>query len=175
MKLTTRFSILAFVAAVVLAPISAAYAGNTTFLTDKNGQITFPFSPPNRATGGPAAIDNTAIGQTTPAPGTFTTLQGAFGNYVKNIPLTGFSLAATKYQTLLVLNPAGTLAAGTVTLPPSPPDGLEFCIFSTQIVTALTLTPVSPATVNNGITALTVNGRFCYLYSASDTKWDRSQ
>ncbi len=62
---------LAMAAAISLASFLPAKAGNTVFLTDKNGQITFPLSPPNRATGGPGAIDNMTIGATTPRPGTF--------------------------------------------------------------------------------------------------------
>lgn len=46
---------------------------STTFLTDKSGQIPFPFLPPNRATGAPGSINNMTIGQTTPAPGNFST------------------------------------------------------------------------------------------------------
>ena len=61
----------------VLALFSPAHAGNTTFLTDKNGNVIFPRSPPNRANSTPGAMDNMAIGQTTPAPGTFTALQAS--------------------------------------------------------------------------------------------------
>lgn len=56
----------AFAVALLLSS-SAAVAADTIFLTDKNGQIRFPFSPPNRATGAPGSIDNMAIGGTTPA------------------------------------------------------------------------------------------------------------
>ena len=63
--------ILGLLLALLCAP---AHAGNTVFLTDKNGQITFPLSPPNRATSGPGLIDNMTIGATTPRPGTFTAL-----------------------------------------------------------------------------------------------------
>lgn len=65
-----------FFIALLCAP---ARAGNTTFLTDKNGQITFPLSPPNRATSGPGLIDNMTIGATTPRPGTFSRINPAGG------------------------------------------------------------------------------------------------
>lgn len=61
------------------ALLAPAHAGNTIFLTDRNGQITFPLSPPNRATGGPGALDNTDIGITTPARGRFTQMQPGGG------------------------------------------------------------------------------------------------
>jgi hypothetical protein len=63
-----------FFALAASLAIGSAFAANTVFLTDRNGQVIFPISPPNRATGGPGAIDNMAIGATTPAPGTFSTL-----------------------------------------------------------------------------------------------------
>lgn len=65
--------------ALLLALIAPARAGNTTFLTDAKGQIVFPFSPPNRATGGPGTIDNTDIGQTTPGKGTFSQISMGAG------------------------------------------------------------------------------------------------
>lgn len=68
MKHMSRALVLAMSLSVLAV---AANAANTYFLTDRNGQVLFPISPPNRATGGPGAIDNMAIGQTTPAPGSF--------------------------------------------------------------------------------------------------------
>lgn len=52
-----------------------AQGASTIFLTDRNGQIAFPILPPNRATGAAGSIDNMAIGQTTPKPGSFTTFK----------------------------------------------------------------------------------------------------
>jgi len=59
----------------LLATPARAQSASTIFLTDRNGQIAFPFTPPNRATGGPANINNTAIGQTTPKNGKFLVLE----------------------------------------------------------------------------------------------------
>ncbi len=75
--MSNRFRLLslAIAAALSLAALAPAKAGNTYFLTDRNGQILFPLSPPNRATGGPGAIDNMAIGATTPSTGRFTQMQ----------------------------------------------------------------------------------------------------
>lgn len=70
----SRFALVAAVLAASMGLLVPAVAGNTTFLTDKNGNIVFPFSPPNRATPGPGAIDNMTIGATTPAAGAFTSL-----------------------------------------------------------------------------------------------------
>lgn len=93
--------------------------------------------------------------------------------YVKNVPLTAFSLTFANTQSWLELNPAGTLAAGTITLAPAPSDGARECIFSTQIVSALTLSANSGQSINNAVTALAANTGVCYLYSASNLTWDR--
>ena len=68
-----KFTIAALVAMLLVAAVGA-FAGNTTFLTDRNGQVVFPISPPNRANSTPGAIDNMTIGATTPAAATFTAL-----------------------------------------------------------------------------------------------------
>jgi hypothetical protein len=65
----TRFSRVFALGLLVMS--TAAIAADTTFLTDRAGQIRFPLSPPNRATGAPGAIDNMTLGATTPAKGTF--------------------------------------------------------------------------------------------------------
>jgi hypothetical protein len=54
-------------AAIVAASISAALAGNTVLFSSKSGDVVFPLTP--------TTIDSMAIGQTTPAPGTFTDLK----------------------------------------------------------------------------------------------------
>jgi hypothetical protein len=66
--------LLLFVLLLILLALTPAKAGNTTLLTDRNGQVVFPISPPNRANSTPGALDNTIIGATTPAPGSFTTI-----------------------------------------------------------------------------------------------------
>lgn len=60
---------------LALAVAPAARAGNTNFITERNGTTMFPFSPPNRASSLPGVIDNMTIGATTPAAGTFTALK----------------------------------------------------------------------------------------------------
>ncbi len=84
------------------------FAANTVFLTDRNGQVSFPISPPNRANGTPGAIDNMTIGATTPAPATFSTITSngpVFGTQ-------GAPAAATVSATLTAAN----LAAGIITV-----------------------------------------------------------
>lgn len=60
-------------------------------------------------------------------------------------------------------------------LPTAPQDGARDCFFSIGGVTAMTLyAGVTTATLNNAITAMTALTQYCYLYSASNTAWDRN-
>lgn len=68
--------LLVVLACLLLALISPARAAqcNTIFLTDKNGNISFPLCPPNRASGAPGLLDNMSIGSQVPAPGVFSSI-----------------------------------------------------------------------------------------------------
>ena len=83
--------------------------------------------------------------------------------YELYVPLTGFSIAPQSQ--MVILNPAGTLATGTITMPTNPTDGQKLVIMSTQTQTALTLTPGSGDSVNTGTTALVANTPVVYRYS----------
>jgi hypothetical protein len=59
-------------------------------------------------------------------------------------------------------------------LPSAPLDGAQNCYLSIGGVTAMTLyAGLTAQTLNNAITAMTANTRYCYLYSVSNTAWDR--
>jgi hypothetical protein len=66
-------------------------------------------------------------------------------------PLTG--TAITMQAAALVVNPAGTIAALSVTLPLNPPDGCVAEITTTQQITALTLSANAGDTFVNGVLA----------------------
>lgn len=87
------------------------------------------------------------------------------------VPLTGFSIALL--GSLLHLNPAGTLATGTVTLPASPQDGQLFTIISTQTQTALTITAATGDTVSNTATALVALTAISWRYHKLTRAWRR--
>lgn len=85
------------------------------------------------------------------------------------VPLTAFAI--TMQSGILVLNPAGTLATGAVTLPLNPPDGATAEISSTQTQTALTLAAnTGDVLVGTTPTALVANTRVAYRYSLNGTK-----
>lgn len=94
--------------------------------------------------------------------------------YVKVVPLTAFSLTFANSQTNMILNPAGTLATGTLTTAANPSDGQRECVLSTQTQTALTWSANTGQTITNGPTALVANVPVCMTYSASNLTWDRS-
>lgn len=97
--------------------------------------------------------------------------------YVYNVPLTGFTLVMTAEQSVVSLNPAGTLAAGTVTLPPTLYDGKIVTIFSSQIITALTLNTSNSATFVPAAptTFAAVNGSVSFVYDLALNQWHRFQ
>lgn len=112
---------------------------------------------------------------------TATLLGAGATNY--QAPLTGASLVANFNETTMLVDPAGTIAALTVTMPgpvASLKDGQVWRLASSQTVTALTLTPASGTTIAAQTpTAITISttGAYNYefIYKASNAKWYRLQ
>ncbi len=96
--------------------------------------------------------------------------------YVYNVPLTGFTIVMTAEQSVVSLNPAGTLATGTITMPPTLYDGKIVTIFSSQTVTALTLNTSNSATfVPAVVTTIAAGGSVSYIYDKANNQWHRFQ
>jgi len=85
-------------------------------------------------------------------------------------PLTGTVVAVTGTANYLALNPAGTLATLSITLPATPTNGQPLVINSSQIITALTFTG---GTVQGYSGAFQFNaGQSLRLtYDTAQTKW----
>lgn len=92
-------------------------------------------------------------------------------SYTYNVPIAGFTLTIGAGVQQLILNPAGVLATGTITMPAAPADGFIVTISSTQVVTALTLNPNSGQTLATATTALAAATAVRYIYISSVTKW----
>lgn len=181
-----RLGIFATAAMLVVGASAAALAGNTVLFSPNQGDLTFPLSPPTRDA--PGALDNTVIGASNPQAVNGTTgsfsgavtasqINAALGGYQKN-PASVASYRAyqfAQFSSMMLFTPSGTVAYAYATLYGVPLDGQESCIFSTQAVTAFYLRAGGATSINNAITALVANTRYCYLYSASNTTWDRSQ
>ncbi len=78
--------------------------------------------------------------------------------------------------------PSGTIAYGYIALNAAPSDGTRNCMFSTQTITTLyvCVTSTGPTNcvttnLNAAVTTLAANATACYIYSASNQNWDRSQ
>ena len=100
--------------------------------------------------------------------------------YSYQIPLTAFTITPPNGTSLLYLNPAGTLATGTLTMQASPSDGQKFCVQSSQTQTAITVSANTGQTISTTIglgalTAMVQFTRYCYLYQGALATWIRTQ
>ena len=91
-------------------------------------------------------------------------------------PLTGANIPITdsSQNTELRIQPAGTIAALTITFPASTNcvEGQEILMTSSQIVTTLTLAG-NGSTIQGGATAFTAGGFARYRFDATFTQWIR--
>lgn len=90
-------------------------------------------------------------------------------------PITGFAISAAVGITQVILNPAGTLATGTVTLPANPADQQSFVLVTTQTITALTVNTSDGTTLNGAPTTQSANTAVRWLFVASINAWVREQ
>ncbi|HEV2674149.1 MAG TPA: hypothetical protein VGV37_06365 [Aliidongia sp.] len=96
--------------------------------------------------------------------------------YSIQAPLTAFTITDGNGVSFLFLNPAGTLATGTLTMMAVPSDGQNFCLESTQTQTAITISANTGQSLGGTLatpTALVANTRYCWLYSRSAATWYR--
>ena len=93
-------------------------------------------------------------------------------------PTTGFNIAVptpVAQQQWMLLQPAGTLATGTVTLPlnTATPDGTEVLITTSQQITAFTLGANGAANLYGDPTTLAAEDFFRMRYVQSLNSWYR--
>jgi hypothetical protein len=96
---------------------------------------------------------------------------GLLQQYDYQAPTTGFSYTFAAGTTVLVMNPAGTLATGTITMPAAPADGMNITFSSTQTITALTVNANTGQTIVSAPTVLPANQTGAYIYRLSNTTW----
>jgi hypothetical protein len=89
------------------------------------------------------------------------------------VPVTAFSITIANNTSTLILNPAGTLATGTITMPATPIDGQEVQITSSQTVTACTFSPNASQTISNAPTTLVAGVGNKFIYHLAGTNWYR--
>jgi hypothetical protein len=91
-------------------------------------------------------------------------------------PLTGFTLTMTTLQSVVSLNPAAGIAAGTIVLPPTLDDGKSVSIWSSNTITALTLSTSNGATfVPAAPTTLVTPTALEFVYDKANNQWHRFQ
>jgi hypothetical protein len=98
----------------------------------------------------------------------------AVQNYTKQSPTSG-TLVFNRHQQIMQIGGGTTITALTIDLRISPDDGQINCFYTKPAITTLTLTAASGQTLNDAITSASATTQYCYLYSASNTSWDRVQ
>lgn len=93
-------------------------------------------------------------------------------------PATGFNIAAptpVSQQQWLLLQPAGTLAAGTITLPlnTATPDGTEVLITTTQQITTFTVAANGASAVYGDPATLAAEDFFRLRFYQATNSWYR--
>ena len=93
-------------------------------------------------------------------------------------PGTSFNITVptpTTEQQWMLIQPAGTLAAGTVTLPLNTgvPDGTQVLVTTTQIITSFTLALNGAAASFGAPTTLAANAFFTMRYYQATNSWYR--
>lgn len=89
------------------------------------------------------------------------------------VPTTGFTNTIANTTSYYILEPAGTLATGTLTMPASPVNEQVVTIASTQIITALTHSPNTGQTLKGALTTIAVDGNASWIYRTANTTWYR--
>jgi hypothetical protein len=94
------------------------------------------------------------------------------------VPTTGFNIAAptpVAEQQWILLQPAGTLATGTVTLPlnTSTPDGTEILVTTTQIITTFSVGLNGATAAFGAPTTLAANAFFRLRFYQPTNSWYR--
>jgi hypothetical protein len=94
--------------------------------------------------------------------------------YQKLVPTSGQTLTVNNYVSVVQLTPAAGLSALTFNTPLAPVDGQRLRFFTTQTITTFNLTASAGQTVNGNLGgSFSSNSAVEYLYSASNTTWDR--
>ena len=99
---------------------------------------------------------------------------GVLQAYDYQVLTTGFSYTFAAGTQTLVINPAGTLATGTITMPASPVDGMTITFTTTQEITALTVSGNTGQSIGGTqVARMPANSAMQFVYRLSNTTWYR--
>lgn len=96
---------------------------------------------------------------------------GLLQQYDYQVLTTGFSYTFAAGVNVLVMNPVGTLATGTITMPAAPADGMTISFSSTQAITALTVNANTGQSIVGAPTSLSAGGGASFIYRLANTTW----
>ena len=96
---------------------------------------------------------------------------GVLQSYDYQVLTTAFSYTFATGITTLIIQPAGTLATGTITMPASPADGMVVTFSSTQQITALTVAANTGQTINGNSVQAIPNQPLSWVYRLTNTTW----
>ena len=96
---------------------------------------------------------------------------GLLQSYDYQVLTTGFGYTFAAGVQVLVIQPAGTLATGTVTMPASPADGMTIAVVSTQQVTAITVSANTGQSIVGAPSQLIPNQPLSWIYRLANTTW----
>jgi hypothetical protein len=86
-------------------------------------------------------------------------------------PVTGFSFTIDDNCWHLIIDPAGTLATGTITMCPNPFDGQLVKIVFSQAITALTVAANTGQSILGNPTTIAAGGIIDAIYMIGNTTW----
>ena len=96
---------------------------------------------------------------------------GVLQSYDYQVLTTGFSYTFATGITTLLIEPAGTLATGTITMPASPADGMVVTFSSTQQITALTVAANTGQSIKGNSVQAIPNQPLSWVYRLTNTTW----
>jgi hypothetical protein len=96
---------------------------------------------------------------------------GVLQSYDYQVLTTGFSYTFATGITTLLIEPAGTLATGTITMPASPADGMVITFSSTQQITALTVAANTGQSIKGNSVQAIPNQPLSWVYRLTNTTW----
>ena len=86
-------------------------------------------------------------------------------------PATGFNITANQGDTDLILDPAGTLASGTVTMQLNPNDGQGIKIYTSQTITSFTIAGNGKTVKGAPTTFAGTTSNYEGIYHAANNTW----
>lgn len=102
----------------------------------------------------------------------FSNLASGVLSKLRQVPVNGFSFTIPNGINNLVLDPAGTLASGTIIMPASAVDGQIVSIITSQSITSVTISGNSGQTIVNAPTTLTTTG-CSFIFDRTAATWYR--